>query len=170
VHRGWVGVAHLLVRRTLTSATMLPSASSGRSARAGRHRAGGGAAVVGQGACAAAATLSRRTSRLGGGGVCGDWRITSGRRRRQAGSGVWTPSLAVDYRDRDVGKIEAALFGDNGRSPNLGQVTRCRRTLWGKERSRVGFWGTRADRAPWWVEGAYLTVLARNQCGIWPLR
>jgi hypothetical protein len=110
--------------------------------------------VVGQGACAAAAALSRRTSRLGGGGFCGDWRITSGRRRGQAGSGVWTPSLAVDCRD--VGKIEAALSSDDGRSPNLGKVTRCRRTLWGKERSRVGFWGMRADRTPWWVEGAYL--------------
>jgi hypothetical protein len=38
---GW-GVAHLLVRRTLTSVTMLPSTSSGRLARASRHHAGGG--------------------------------------------------------------------------------------------------------------------------------
>jgi hypothetical protein len=51
------------------------------SSRSAPRGGGGGAAVVGQGACAAAAALSRRTSRLGGGEFCGDWRITSGRRR-----------------------------------------------------------------------------------------
>jgi hypothetical protein len=61
-------ISHLLVRCTWTSSTMLMSVSAGRSARAGRHRTGGGGAVTGlpqwtsQGGGMSA-------SRLGGGGA-----------------------------------------------------------------------------------------------------
>jgi hypothetical protein len=82
VHHGWVGVAHLLVRRTLTSATMLPSASSGRSARAGRHRAGG---------CCCGGTGCVRG---GGGAVSADIAAGWGRVLRRLAHHKWTAAGA----------------------------------------------------------------------------